>query len=102
VDDPSNEPTSTLNPTWDQFRRIVADFHKAADTANGEELDAGAKCVGLAFLGIQWDEGNKMHEVHRQAGAPALMRIVTRKVIDRQIAIESEEDRQPDSQRSAA
>lgn len=55
--------------------------------ADGDALDAGAKCVGLAYLGIQWDDNNALHSIHRNAGAPALMRIVTRAVVEREIAI---------------
>lgn len=81
--------TTTLSPTYEEFRRMVAEFLKAADTANKEELDAGAKCVGLAYLGIQWDDNNPIHEIQRSAGAPACMRLVTRKVIERELAIDA-------------
>lgn len=81
--------TTTLTPTYEEFRHMVAEFLKAADTANKEELDAGAKCVGLAYLGIQWDDGNPLHEIHRSAGAPACMRLVAKKVVEREVALEA-------------
>lgn len=80
---------STITCTYDEFRRIVADFLQAADTANLEELEAGEKCVGLAYLGIEWDERNPLHQVHRAAGAPACLRLVLRKVIEREVALEA-------------
>lgn len=80
--------STTLTPTWEEFRRIVADFLKAADMATSvEELDAGAKCCGLAYLGIQWDDSNSLHTIHRNAGAPALMRLVTKKCAAREMAL---------------
>lgn len=53
---PKSTMSTTLQPTWDEFRRLIAEFLKAADTATLEELEAGAKCCGLAYLGIQWDD----------------------------------------------
>lgn len=80
---------STITCTYDEFRRIVADFLKAADTANYEELEAGEKCVGLAYLGIQWDDNNPIHAIHRAAGAPACLRLVTQKVVEREVALDA-------------
>lgn len=79
---------TTFTCTYDEFRRIVADFLKAADTASAAELDAGVHCVGLHFLGIQWT-GSPLDEVHRKAGAPACMRLVTKKVIERELQLEA-------------
>jgi len=76
--------------TYDEFRRIVADFLKAADTATMDELEAGSKCVGLAYLGIQWD-GSPLQEVHRLAGAPACLRLVGKKFAERQFQLEQQE-----------
>lgn len=87
-DQPNSTMSTTLQPTWDEFRRLIAEFLKAADTATLEELEAGAKCCGLAYLGIQWDDNNPLHTVHRNAGAPALMRLVTKKCIEREMALE--------------
>lgn len=78
---------TTLSVSYEEFQRIAADFLKAADTATLEELDAGLKCCGLAYLGIQWDDTNPFHAVHRQAGAPALMRIITKKFLEREVAL---------------
>lgn len=78
---------ATLTPTYEEFRRIVSEFLQAADTANADELAAGAKCCGLAYLGIQWDDSNPLHSIHRGAGAPACMRLVAKKVAEREIAL---------------
>lgn len=46
------------------------------------------KCVGLAFLGIQWDESSELHRIHREVGAPAVLRMVTRMGLKRQVELE--------------
>lgn len=79
---------TTLNPTWEEFKQMAAEFFQAADSANTEELAAGAKCVGLAYLGIQWDDKNPLHDAHRLAGAPAIMRLITKKVAEREVSLE--------------
>lgn len=35
------------------FKKLVAEFTKAAPTASIESLDNGFKCVGLAYLNIE-------------------------------------------------
>jgi hypothetical protein len=35
------------------FKKLVAEFAKAAPTASIESLDNGFKCVGLAYLNIE-------------------------------------------------
>lgn len=44
---------STLTCTLEEFKKIVAEFCKAAPSANLEQLDAGFKCVSLHYLGIE-------------------------------------------------
>ncbi|CAN7773920.1 hypothetical protein LJR290_007681 [Variovorax sp. LjRoot290] len=81
----------TIPGSYEAFRALCAEFLRASDTANSDELEAGAKCVGLAYAGIQWDDENPFHKIHRAAGAPALMRIVTKKVIEREVVLAREE-----------
>ena len=55
---------TTFNCTLNQFKQLVAEFHKAADTANLEELDAGFKCVSLHYFGITpQPESNSAEEI---------------------------------------
>ncbi|CAN7388985.1 hypothetical protein [Variovorax sp. LjRoot178] len=85
-------PEPSIAGSYEAFRVLCAEFLRAADTANADELAAGVKCVGLAFLGIQWDDSNPLHEIHRAAGAPALMRLVTKKTIERETVLAMAED----------
>ena len=85
-------PAPTLAGSYEAFRVLCAEFLRATDTANADELAAGVKCVGLAFLGIKWDDDNPLHKIHQSAGAPALMRLVTKKTIERETVLAMEED----------
>jgi hypothetical protein len=78
--------------TYEAFRALCAEFFRAADTADADELAAGLKCVGLAYVGIEWDAGNPFHAIHCHAGAPALMRLVTKKAIEREAALAMSEE----------
>ncbi|VTU44905.1 hypothetical protein [Variovorax sp. RA8] len=83
----SPAPAPTIAGSYEAFQVLCAEFLRAADTADGDALAAGVKCVGLAFLGIQWDDSSPFHKIHRAAGAPALMRLVTKKTIERETAL---------------
>ncbi|WP_146039605.1 MULTISPECIES: hypothetical protein [unclassified Variovorax] len=85
-------PAPSIPGTYEAFRVLCAEFLRAADTAGADELAAGLKCVGLAFLGIQWDDTNPFHAIHRAAGAPALMRLVTKKAIERETTLAMAEE----------
>lgn len=85
-------PAPTLAGSYEAFRVLCAEFLRAADTANADELAAGVKCVGLAFLGIKWDDDNPLHKIHQSAGAPALMRLVTKKTIERETVLAMEDE----------
>ncbi len=66
--------------TFLEFKVIVADFFKLAKTMNKpEQLEAGHKCVGIAYLSL---EGATKNEVY-QAGI--LLTLVTRKVLDAEV-----------------
>lgn len=75
---------TTFAPTYDQFKVIVRDFLVAAPTATLEELEAGMKCVGLHYLGIKFED-SFFGTLHRDAEAPALMRMSTKAFIAREL-----------------
>ncbi len=79
---------ATMTPTYDEFKVICRDFLVAAPTAALDELDAGMKCVGLCYLGIQFDDGF-LGEINRTAGAPALMRICAKAFVAREFELEA-------------
>lgn len=43
---------STFTCDLEGFKKVTAEFCKAAPTADADELEAGFKCVGLHYLGI--------------------------------------------------
>lgn len=78
--------------TYEGFRAICSEFLRAIATTNADELEAGVHGVGLAYLSIQWDEDNPLDRIHRAAAAPALMRMVTKAVIEREMALAQVQD----------
>lgn len=44
---------STFVCTLEEFRRVVAEFTKAAPTADEQALENGIKCVNLHYFGIE-------------------------------------------------
>ena len=75
------EATTTFTCTYDELKKVSAEFIRAIPSANLEALDAGLKCFQLHCLGLS---GAKPHE---QAGAEALMRIVTRQYLEAEAAL---------------
>lgn len=45
--------TATFEGNLEHFKKLVAEFTKAAPTASMESLDNGFKCVGIAYLNIE-------------------------------------------------
>lgn len=43
---------ASITTNLESFKKIVADFLKAAPTAPADSLDAGLKCVALAYFGL--------------------------------------------------
>jgi len=83
----SNGPT--IAGSYEDFKRLTKDFFDALPTATDpEQIEAGMKCVGLAYLGIQWDDTSPMDNIHRLVGAPAVLRLVTKLGIIRQVELE--------------
>jgi len=94
--DHSVDDGPTIPGSYEAFRVLCAEFLRAAGTADADELAAGAKCVGHAYFGIEWDDANPMHRINRAGGAPSLLRIVTKKVIERELAIEQADAWEPE------
>lgn len=73
---------STFKCDYKTFYKMAGDFIKAIPETNDlEALDAGLKCVQLHFLGL---EGEAPHET---VGATAIMKIITRQFIFREVAL---------------
>lgn len=80
--------STTLNCTYDQFKRLSKDFFDGLKTATTEEeVEQGLKCLGLAYLGIQWDETSSTLICDREVGAPSVLRLAQKHAILRQVEI---------------
>lgn len=60
---------SSVNCTFDQFKRIARDFCNAAPTLELDQLENAWKCLGLAYLG--------MHEEMWQTSAAIVLKMET-------------------------
>lgn len=78
---------ATITTTYEGLRRMASEFMREAPTLDADGLDNGFKCLGLAYLGCEYGEG-PMAEINRTAGAPAIMRLATKAVLARQVALE--------------
>ena len=76
----------TLTPTWQEFRMMSKEFFIAAKSANEEELEAGFKCLGLAYLGIQFDEG-PFKKMQVEIEAPTIIRLAGKAKLDRELEL---------------
>lgn len=43
---------SSINCTWEEFKKMANEFHKSLPTLNEDELENAWKCLGLAYLGM--------------------------------------------------
>lgn len=77
----SYEPTCEIMPTIETdlpgLKRLGKELLDALPTANAEEVEAGWKCVSLAYLGVKL--ASKAEEVQ----AVALFKIISAKVLER-------------------
>ena len=76
----------SIETNFDGLKRMSKEFFDAMPTANLEELENGMKCFGLAYLGCEFPDDVR-GRCERDAAAPALLRIVTRAYLDRQIQL---------------
>lgn len=80
--------TATFVCSLEQFKSVVAEFCKAAPTADADALDAGIKCVGLHYLGIEPMPATGSYE---EIIAVSYLKYANRRELDRttQLAMES-------------
>lgn len=43
---------TTIECSWEEFKKMAKEFHQAVPTLNSEELDNAWKCLGIAYLGM--------------------------------------------------
>lgn len=67
----------TINTDWIGLKKIAAEFLRAAPTANADELDAGIKCFGIAWMNCRFAD-DFLGKIAQEAEHPALLRIVRR------------------------
>ena len=76
--------SNELSCTWEEFRVIARDFLQAAPTAlDLDSLDNGYKCLGLAYLNCQYEEG-ALGEHYRNVQGPLLLKMATRAFLQRE------------------
>lgn len=79
---------ATIATDFDGLKRMAKEFHEAAPTLNRDELDNAFKAFGLGYLGCEFPDDVQGH-ANREAGAPALFRIVQREYLTRQLALDA-------------
>ena len=72
------------------LRKMAGEFIKALPDLNIEQADNGMKCFGLAYLGCKFPD-DVLGRCNRDAGAPALLRIVSREYMTREIELMSQQ-----------
>lgn len=77
---------STIACTYDEFKQMAKEFFLAIPGADAEQMDAGIHCLGLAYLGIQWEEG-LLADINREVSAPIIMRLATKYVLERELVL---------------
>lgn len=79
---------ASIQSDFEGLKKIASEFHKALPTLNEEELENSWKCFGLAYLGCEFPDDVR-GRANRDAGAPALLRIVSRDYLDRKLALDA-------------
>lgn len=54
---------ASIPSNLESFKKIVAEFLQAAPTASAESLDAGLKCVALAYFGLDVPIESAEHKI---------------------------------------
>ena len=80
--------TASIQSDFEGLKRMASEFHKALPTLNDDELENGMKCFSLAYLGCEFPNDVR-GRANQDAGAPALLRIVSRKYLDRKLQLEA-------------
>lgn len=78
----------TICIDFEGLKRMSREFHDALPTLNRDELENGFKAFGLAYIGCEFPDDIR-GRANRDAGAPALFRIVQRAYIRRQIELDA-------------
>jgi len=65
---------STIDCTWEEFKRMAKEFHDAAPHLSPDELDNAWACLGLGYLG--------MNEPGWQHSAATLLKMEARTYIE--------------------
>ena len=80
---------STIKCTWDEFKKICKEYIDTSSTASYEELEAGWKCIGLAYLGLEATDALSSNAIEVQA--PVLMRIMARHKLEAELKLDERE-----------
>jgi len=78
----------TIQTDFEGLKRMAKEFHESLPALDHEGLESGMKAFGLAYLGCTFPD-NMLGQANRLAGAPALLRIVTREYVARQIELDA-------------
>lgn len=75
---------STFPCTLNQFKKTVAEFCKAAETADADGLECGFKCVALHYLGIEPQPAPGSAD---EVIAASALKFAARRVAERELAL---------------
>lgn len=82
-------PALTFVGNYAEFRKVAGEFFQLVDSVKFmEELQAAYGCLALHYLGIEWDENDPFTSCNRESGAPAIIRIATRKYLENELRLE--------------
>lgn len=81
-------PGPTIATDFAGLKRMAREFNDAMPTLDRDGLENGMKAFGLAYIGCEFPD-NLIGQANREAGAPALFRIVQRAYTLRQIELDA-------------
>lgn len=80
--------TTFHDVSWDAFTRLAKEFHKALPAAKtSEEVEAGFKCIGLAYLGLTTKPKNEIERISILVQAPILLRMLAKDKLNRELEL---------------